>query len=157
LVGDVHMFTNPALRVRGIIATMFNQHTMHNRSVLAELGHRHGIPVFDPPVRRTIRFAEATPTGMCLLEYAPDSAAGEAYRRVAEAIDSDVGTDGEFLSPGSRVSVRDRFQGRWTDGFDIAEIRDSEYVLRRLSDDSILPGSFKPDEVRGPRAVSAWA
>lgn len=158
LVGDVHMFTNPALQVRGIIATMFDHHTTHNRSVLAELRNRHGIPVFEPPVRRTIRFAEATPTGMCLLEYAPGSAASESYRRLAETIDAGVAADSRFLSPGSPVLVRDRFQGRWTDGFDIAEVRGSEYVVRRLSDDSILPGRFKPEEIRqGVRAVSNWA
>jgi len=154
LVADVRMFTNAELAVRGVIATMFDRNTLHNRAILAEMEDRHGLPVFDPPVRKSIRFAEAPPTGRCLLEYAPTTPAAACYRRLAEVLDA---TATPPLTLGSPVSVRDRFQGKWTDGFDIAGMRGTEYVVRRLSDDSILPDTFAPDDVRGTLdATPAW-
>ncbi|HUO47422.1 MAG TPA: AAA family ATPase [Acidimicrobiales bacterium] len=158
LVADVRTFTNPSLEVRGVIATMFDQHTVHNRSVLTALEDRHGIPVLDPPVRRTIRFAEASRTGRCLLDYAPDSPSADAYRHLAQVLDAPRPGQTRLLTPGSRVSVRDRFEGGWADGFDIAEVRGSHYVVRRVSDDSILPDTFAPDDVRiTAEPVSSWA
>lgn len=55
------------------------------------------------------------------------------------------------LEAGTRVDVRDRFQGRWTHGFVVAEANEDTYRLRRLSDDSILPGYFAHDSVRRER------
>ncbi len=55
------------------------------------------------------------------------------------------------LEPGTRVDVRDRFQGRWTRGFVVAEATEDSYRLRRLSDDSVLPGVFAHDSVRRER------
>jgi len=159
LVGDVRTFTNPALGVRGVIATMFDHHTMHNRSVMADFEDRHGVPVLDPPVRKSIRFAEASRVGQCILEFAPGLPAADAYRRLARLIDESTPVDcvGPPLTIGSRVLVRDRFQGSWALGFHIAGFRGTEYVLRRVSDDSILPGTFGPDDVRAaPEALAAW-
>ena len=61
-----------------------------------------------------------------------------------------------LLEPGTRVDVRDRFQGRWTHGFVVAEATPESYRLRRLSDNSVLPGVFAHDSVRrerGPRGT----
>lgn len=54
----------------------------------------------------------------------------------------------EWMKPGTRVEVRRRFDRRWARGFEIAEVLDSGYRIRRLSDDSVLPEVFCPDDVR---------
>ena len=56
--------------------------------------------------------------------------------------------DGERLEPGTRVEVRRRFDQHWSRGFEVAELREGGYRLRRLSDGSILPADFTDDEVR---------
>lgn len=52
------------------------------------------------------------------------------------------------LEPGTRVDVRDRFQGRWARGFEIASVTEDGYEVRRLSDSSIVPGRFGREELR---------
>ncbi|HZQ26297.1 MAG TPA: hypothetical protein VFA94_01250 [Acidimicrobiales bacterium] len=54
----------------------------------------------------------------------------------------------EQLKPGTRVEVRSRFDGRWAHGFEVAEVVDRGYRLRRLSDGSILPAEFGGEDVR---------
>jgi hypothetical protein len=57
--------------------------------------------------------------------------------------------DGEQrLEPGTRVEVRRRFDHHWSRGFEIAEVCDAGYRLKRLSDGSVLPTDFTDDEVR---------
>ena len=57
----------------------------------------------------------------------------------------------EYLKPGTRVEVRSRFDGAWARGFEIAEVLDRAYRLRRLSDGSVLPTEFECDDVRKER------
>jgi chromosome partitioning protein len=86
---DVRTFANPKLAVRGVIATMFDERTRHGRAVLEEVRHRFGLPVIEPPVRKSVRFAEAPAMGRCILEHAPTSPGAEAYRRIAAALAAD--------------------------------------------------------------------
>jgi chromosome partitioning protein len=62
-VDDVRTFTRPDLQVRGIVATMFDGRTRHGREVLADVTQRYGLPVLEPPVPKSIRFAEAPGRG----------------------------------------------------------------------------------------------
>jgi chromosome partitioning protein len=50
---------------------------------------RYGLPVFDPPVRKSIRFAEAPLNGLSILQHAPNSPGAEAYRAIARQLDAD--------------------------------------------------------------------
>jgi chromosome partitioning protein len=147
LVADVRMFTNSSLGVRGIVATMYDRHTLHNRFVLTSMEQRHGVPVLDPPVRKSVRFAEASQRGRCILQWAPSSPGADAYRRLAVGIDS-PSDQAAALEVGTPVFVRDRFQGDWTNGFGIAGTDGAQYILRRVSDGSILPGRFGPGDLR---------
>ena len=54
------------------------------------------------------------------------------------------------LTAGTRVEVRTRYQGSWTDGFEIFRTTDAGYVLRRESDGYVLPIVFIGDDVRRP-------
>ena len=62
----------------------------------------------------------------------------------------------EIMTPGTRVEVRSRFDQRWGRGFEIAEIEDAGYRIRRLSDGTVLPTVFRDDEVRKERKQGLW-
>ncbi|HZE18164.1 MAG TPA: hypothetical protein VE197_22090 [Mycobacterium sp.] len=55
---------------------------------------------------------------------------------------------GEQFGPGMRVDVRSRFVGTWSHGFEVAERVDGGYLVRRLSDGSVLAEPVGFDEVR---------
>ena len=65
----------------------------------------------------------------------------ETEQDVAEAV----------LETGMRVEVRRRFDGSWTRGFEIAGTSGDGYLLRRLSDGSVLPVPFGAEELRRDR------
>ena len=56
------------------------------------------------------------------------------------------------LAPGTAVDVRNRYQGTWVRGFEVAEFTDGGYRIRRLSDGSILGDLFSRDDVRRERS-----
>jgi len=89
-IDDVRMFANGDLEVRGVIATMYDAHTRHSRAVIEDVRTRYGLPVLEPPVRKSIRFAEAPQRGMCILQHAPESPGAAAYRALARLLDADV-------------------------------------------------------------------
>lgn len=89
---DIRHFTNPHLEITGIIATMYDGRTRHAQQVLADVGSRYDVRVLQPPVRKSIRFAEATQAGKPILSYAPSHPGSEAYRELARQIDEGVGT-----------------------------------------------------------------
>jgi chromosome partitioning protein len=89
---DIRHFTNPHLEITGIIATMYDGRTRHARQVLSDVGSRYDVRVLQPPVRKSIRFAEATQAGKPILSYAPSHPGSEAYRELARQIDEGVGT-----------------------------------------------------------------
>ncbi|HVL33359.1 MAG TPA: ParA family protein [Actinomycetota bacterium] len=88
-IEDVRRLTNKALKVGGIIATMFDPRTQHSREVLADVGRRYGLPMYDPPVRKSIRFAEAPRAGKSILRYASSHPGADAYRQIARRIMSE--------------------------------------------------------------------
>ncbi len=88
-VEDVRMFANADLKVRGVIATMYDGRTVHGRAVLDDMGKRYGLELIGPPVRKSIRFAEAPEMGRCILQHAPGSQGAEAYRAIARIVDAD--------------------------------------------------------------------
>ncbi len=85
-ISDVRGFTNPDLKVLGIIATMFDTRTKHSREVLEDVQERYGLTAFSPPVPKSIRFAEAPGLGKTILTYAPSSRGAQAYRALAVEI-----------------------------------------------------------------------
>lgn len=85
-IADVREFTNPDLRVRGVIATMFDARTRHSREVLDDVQSRYDLTTFDPPIPKSVRFAEAPARGVSILEHAPKSPGAEAYRTIARTL-----------------------------------------------------------------------
>jgi chromosome partitioning protein len=85
-IEDVKTFANRGLCVRGIIATMYDDRTRHARHIIEEVEARYGIPVLQPPVRKSIRFAEAPARGKSILQHAPSSPGAVAYRQLARTL-----------------------------------------------------------------------
>jgi hypothetical protein len=62
----------------------------------------------------------------------------------------------ERLKPGVKVEVRSRFEERWSRGFEVAEVTPDGYRLKRLSDLTVLPVAFAPEDVRRERKQGMW-
>jgi hypothetical protein len=65
------------------------------------------------------------------------------------------------LTPGTRVQVRNRFDGGWSPSpFEVAEAVEPNpsgtqmYLVRRLSDGVVLPAQFGDDDVRSADIAS---
>ncbi len=85
-VRDVKRLLNKKLVVLGILATLYDGRSNHSREVLADVGERYDVPVLEPPIPRTIRFAEAPAIGRSILATARSSKGATAYREVARAL-----------------------------------------------------------------------
>ena len=93
-IEDVRTFANDRLAVLGVIATMYDGRTRHAREVLAQVRERYGLTVLEPPVPKSVRFAEAPALGRCILQHAPDSPGAAAYRVLATTLASDLQLSG---------------------------------------------------------------
>ena len=82
-VADVRRLTNSQLVVLGVLPTLYDGRTTHSRAVLTDVADRFGIPVLDPPIGRSIRFAEAPASGESILTTASSSPGAQAYREHA--------------------------------------------------------------------------
>ena len=79
---------NPQLKVEGIILTMADPRTLMTGEVTTAIKQQFGatIPIFEPPVRRSVRFAESVVAGKSILAYEPTSQGAEAYRQIAKTL-----------------------------------------------------------------------
>ncbi len=82
-VHDVQRILNPALRVLGVLPTMFDGRTNHARAVLADVSGRYDLTVLEPAIPRSIRFAEAPAAGRSVLTTSRRTQGAEAYRELA--------------------------------------------------------------------------
>ena len=85
-VADVKRILNKKLRVLGILPTLYDGRSTHAREVLEDVGERYGLPVLDPPIPKTVRFAEAPAVGRSILATARSSKGAQAYRAVAAGL-----------------------------------------------------------------------
>jgi chromosome partitioning protein len=77
---------NPAIKLDGILATMYDPRTLHAREVVERLYEAFGDQVFDTIVHRTVKFPDATIAAVPITEFAPTSDAAEYYRTVAREL-----------------------------------------------------------------------
>ena len=85
-VADVQKILNRDLEVWGILPTLFDGRSNHAREVLADVGERYDLPVLEPPIPKTVRFAEAPAVGRSILATARTSKGAQAYRDVAASL-----------------------------------------------------------------------
>jgi chromosome partitioning protein len=82
-VHDVRRFTNKALEVWGVLPTLYDGRTNHSRTVLETISQTYGLDVLEPPIPKTIKFAEAPAAGRSILATSRTSKGAQAYRAVA--------------------------------------------------------------------------
>jgi chromosome partitioning protein len=85
-VHDVQRLTNRELTVLGVLPTLFDARTNHARQVLADITGRYGLSVIEPPIAKSVRFAEAPAAGKSILRTASRSPGAEAYRTLARRL-----------------------------------------------------------------------
>jgi hypothetical protein len=57
---------------------------------------------------------------------------------------------------GTKVEVRARFDGTWSQGFEIADVADDGYRIKRMTDGAVLPSVFRANEVRRERTADPF-
>ena len=77
---------NPAIRLDGIFATMYDGRTLHTREVLERVVNTFGDEVLETVIGRTVKFPDASVAGEPLASFAPDHSAAEAYRQLAREL-----------------------------------------------------------------------
>jgi chromosome partitioning protein len=82
----VRSFLNPNLKLIGILATMFDRKTVHNREVLTTIVEKYPDDVFETIISKTIRFSESTVVGEPITTYANTSTGAASYRRLAREL-----------------------------------------------------------------------
>ncbi|MCY7400848.1 MAG: ParA family protein [Nocardioides sp.] len=83
-VHDVRRFTNRDLEVWGVLPTLYDGRTTHSRTVLETISETYDLEVVEPPIPKTIKFAEAPAAGRSILSTSRSSKGAKAYREVAE-------------------------------------------------------------------------
>ncbi|WP_372733821.1 ParA family protein [Nocardioides sp.] len=82
-VHDVRRFTNRDLEVWGVLPTLYDGRTNHARTVLETISETYDLEVVEPPIPKTIKFAEAPARGRSILATSRSSKGAIAYREVA--------------------------------------------------------------------------
>ncbi len=82
-IHDVKRMINRRLRVLGVLPTLYDARTNHGRLVLQRIGDDYGVTVLEPPIPKSVRFAEAPALGRSVLATAGRSKGATAYRAVA--------------------------------------------------------------------------
>lgn len=77
---------NPSLQIDGVLATMYDQRTLHAREVLGRLSDAFGDKLFETVIRRTVKFPDATVAAEPITAFAPTHAGAAAYRRLAKEL-----------------------------------------------------------------------
>ncbi len=85
-VHDVRRFTNRDLEVWGVLPTLYDGRTQHARTVLETISSTYDLEVVEPPIPKTIKFAEAPAVGRSILRTSRSSKGAAAYRAVAESL-----------------------------------------------------------------------
>jgi chromosome partitioning protein len=85
-VHDVRRFTNRNLEVWGVLPTLYDGRTLHARAVLANISESYDLEVIEPPIPKSIRFAEAPAAGRSILSTTRRHPGADAYREVAASL-----------------------------------------------------------------------
>ena len=77
---------NPLLRICGVVMTMQDRRTVHNRQVIEMVREGFGELVMDTVIPTTIRVQEAAAAGEPITAYDPSGPAAVAYRELAKEV-----------------------------------------------------------------------
>ncbi len=82
----VQQNVNPALRLTGIVMTMFDPRTKLSEQVVEEVRRYFGDRVYDTIIPRTVRLSEAPGFGQPITVYDPRSRGAKRYRELAKEV-----------------------------------------------------------------------
>lgn len=85
-IHDVRRFTNRDLEVWGVLPTLYDGRTNHARAVLENISETYELAIVEPPIPKSIRFAEAPAAGRAILSTARSNKGAQAYREVAAGL-----------------------------------------------------------------------
>ncbi|GGF34998.1 ParA family protein [Subtercola lobariae] len=77
---------NPAIKLDGILATMYDSRTLHSREVMQRVVEQFGPEVLETVIGRTIKFPDASVSGTPITQFAPEHPAAQAYRQLAREL-----------------------------------------------------------------------
>lgn len=86
MVEKVKQRVNPALKISGIIATLYDQRLKLHNEVFDNLRQHFGDKLFKTFIRRNVALAEAASFGQAIYEYAPQSHGAEDYLALCHEI-----------------------------------------------------------------------
>ncbi|MEP7356850.1 MAG: AAA family ATPase [Anaerolineales bacterium] len=88
-INKVKKRANPELALLAMILTLADPRTLHTREVMAAARSAFGdrVPVLEEVVQYSVRLKEAPLAQATILEYASDTPAAAAYRKLAEFVD----------------------------------------------------------------------
>jgi chromosome partitioning protein len=85
-ISKVQERLNDSLELVGIVSTMYDGRTVHNREVVDRVREAFGDKVFNTMIRRTVKFPETTVAGEPITSYAPTSSGAHQYRELAREV-----------------------------------------------------------------------
>jgi chromosome partitioning protein len=85
-IHDVKQFINSELVILGVLPTMYDGRTNHARAVIQAIEDSYELRILQPPIPKTIRFAEAPAIGRSILGTSKNHKGAEAYRQVAASL-----------------------------------------------------------------------
>lgn len=77
---------NPALRLEGILPTMFDARTLHAREVLERVNEGFTNQVLQTIIKRTVKLPDASVAGEPLITFDPSHPVTQAYRQLAREL-----------------------------------------------------------------------
>ncbi len=77
---------NPALRLEGLVLTMFDGRNRLSHEVAREVREHFGAEVFGSVIPRSVRLSESPSYGLSVLEYDSKSAGAHSYRALAQEL-----------------------------------------------------------------------
>jgi chromosome partitioning protein len=77
---------NPAIRLDGILATMYDARTLHSREVLQRVVEAFGPQVLETVIGRSVKLPDASVAAEPVTIFAPDHAVTESYRQLAREL-----------------------------------------------------------------------
>ncbi|MFP5223996.1 MAG: ParA family protein [Actinomycetota bacterium] len=107
-IGDVRRLTNRGLKIGGVLPTMFDTRTKHARQILEDVGRRYGLPVLEPAIPKTVRFAEAPLRGRSILKHSSSHPGAAAYRAVARRLARMPSAPIDLDAPAATPPIEDR-------------------------------------------------
>jgi chromosome partitioning protein len=77
---------NPALKLEGLVLTMFDSRNRLSHEVAREVREHFASQVFNSVIPRSVRLSESPSHGLSVLEYDSKSAGAQSYRALAQEL-----------------------------------------------------------------------